>query len=159
MLGRREDRASGIMRRALEGFVSPIADFSHDRYSDLAVFEGNWLREQRITSMVIEHENDILEFQGTISDLLRSQAHQKVAVFYDETATVKKTEYQKKVADVFDYFNLQGFSEASSTEYLIVFGPMKLKDAGIGDWCAMHFTYGGRHSIEWLSFIPERKRG
>jgi hypothetical protein len=149
MLGNAGDRASGIVRQTLRECFQAGVEFSHERYADLAAFSGDWWAGRCLALLVVEHENNISEFRGTISDLLRYQARQKVAVFYEDAAS-KQADLQAQVREVFDYFDQEGFSELGDTEYLIVFGPIGSHEDGIGKWSAMHFTNRTRRSITWL---------
>jgi hypothetical protein len=153
MLGRGGDRRSGIVPQAIKkSWPDEVTDssLSFDRYMDVVAFVGNWWEGESVALLAVEIENNINEFAGTVSDLLRYQARHKVAVLYDAAARSKKTEFQDKALCVFDRFNRQGFSEAADTEYLLAFGPNELEGIDIGDWCAMWFTRADRSSITWL---------
>jgi hypothetical protein len=150
MLGSADTREAGLVRQALKDVLPLDPQFSHERYIDLAVFSGNWWGGRQIASIIMEHENNTLEFKGTISDLLRYQALQKIAIFYEDAGSRKK-ELENWVQDVFNHFQQQGFSESLNTEYLIVFGPpFDLGESGVGTWSAMHFTNATRDLIKWL---------
>ena len=62
---------------------------------------------------------------------------------------MRHEDFEKRARVVFDNFAERGFSEAASTEYLIVFGPNNLKNGG-GDWCAMWFTQATLDHPIWM---------
>lgn len=140
ILGTSGNRKSGIVSVAADTFLSQkgVREVSYDRYMDFAAFGGNWFAGTRIPLLAGEIENNIAEFKGTISDLIRYQARAKFAIFYDSSAPSRQEQIRKEIHEVFDCFRIEGFMEASTTEYLIVFGPSELEvGSGIGQWCAL----------------------
>ena len=152
MLGSGGKRRLGLVPQAIMSSWPDIDDslLSYDRYMDVVAFDGEWWEGKCVARLVVEIENDMREFKGTVSDLLRYQALLKVAVFFDSEAVLKKKQLQDQTMAVFNHFDQHGFCEAADTEYLLVFGPSELVSPGIGEWCAMRFTHGTTEDVSWL---------
>lgn len=154
MLGKSDDREKGIVRTAFHHFNSSDLtgfELSFERYVDFIASQGDWWTGKKVALMTCEVESDLAEFKGTLSDLIRYQARQKVAVFYDNGIQSRREQMEGDVRDVFDHFKRQGFSEADDTEYLVVFGPEEIANGAIGNWCAMWFRYGSSNFPVWLT--------
>lgn len=160
MLGTGNDR-NGILARVLQSFLGlekqdPFLELSYDRYLDFVAYKGNWFDGGRIALVTVEVENNLVEFKGTLSDLVRYQAHQKLGVFYDKemASHVRRNRIEGDILDVFNRFQGRGFVEAENTEYMLMFGPEQFDDgSGIGDWSAIRFTTGSLGSLSdcWCS--------
>ena len=82
MLGCGKDNRAGVVPKALSEFLCDSdVQLSYERYLDLIAFAGQWWEGRRIARAIAEVENNIAEFEGTLSDLLRYQAQQKIAYF------------------------------------------------------------------------------
>src|SRR5437773_1573570 len=91
--------------------------------------KGNWPTGKRIIFAAAETENNIGEFKGTLSDLLKVQARWKIAAFYESPDLEAR---QREIVQVYEYFKDSGFIEADGTQYLVMFGPPGIKpDRGI----------------------------
>lgn len=122
---------------------------------DFAAFAGDWWAGTRRAIVVGEIENNIAEFKGTISDLIRYQAQSKFAIFYDSSAASREEQIRKEIHKVFDSFRNQGLIEAGNAEYLIIFGPSQLEvGSGIGQWCALWFRNESEQSAIWIKSDP-----
>jgi hypothetical protein len=151
---------NGILTETLKSFLQLdkqdlTCELSYDRYMDFIAFKGNWFEGQRIALATVEIENNLNEFMGTFSDLVRYQSQHKLGVFYDAMASdnFHRNKIEEHVRNVLDNFQRQGFVEAEETEYLIVLGPAHLTEGvGIGEWSAVRFTprFHGSLSDCWL---------
>jgi hypothetical protein len=150
MLGCSANGRVGIVPEAIRQFLGQQVQPSYERYLDCIVYEGCWGKGECLTRLIVEVENETREFEGTLSDLLRYQARQKIGIFYDDDARSDQTHWEKRMRSAFDIFVNAGFRESGSTEYLIVFGPSELKAAGIGEWCGMLFANSSRNSPTWV---------
>ena len=113
-------------------------EHSYTRYGDIMVYESDWYSGKRTNLVVVEVENELDEFKGTISDLLRNQGRYKIGVFYQEDRDFESR--AAEIREIFGHFAGCGFREAADTRYLIVFGPTAISEAGgIGAWCALSF--------------------
>jgi hypothetical protein len=149
MLGTKAGRG-GLMKAAIIAFLKRkgkvAEEWSYHRYMYIIASEGDWWLGEKIALVIAEVENRIKEFRGTVSDLVRFQAHQKIAVFYEANLTAEKLQsYETQVREVLGYQFGKGFFEAEDTEYLIVFGPTNITE-GIGRWWATWFMRHGQQS-------------
>jgi hypothetical protein len=150
MLGSRINDRSGVVPVALGEFLGKVQP-SYERYLDCIVYEGEWWEGRCIAQLIAEVKNNFNEFKGTVSDLLRHQAHQKVAIFYEDSSKSERERLEESTRMVFGVFDQQGFYEAPSTEYLIVLGPRLLAGGdGIGDWRGMWFTKSTLDRPVWM---------
>lgn len=84
MLGMSSNRGAGVLPTALRTFLQlDGSSFEYERYVDISVSEGDWWAGTKVRLGIVEVENDIGEFKGTLSDLLGMQARWKIAVFYE----------------------------------------------------------------------------
>ena len=112
---------------------------SYDRFRDLILWLDDWFKGERITFLVAEAENNIAEFNGTVADLFAMQARGKIGIFYHQDPDLEN--YRKRGARLFQHFSEAGFAEAADTQYLFLFGPLRIfeeKDAG--KWKYLRFT-------------------
>ena len=54
---------------------------SYERFIDIGIREGNWWEGTMYWHHIVEIENDIAEFKGTLNDLFIIQSENKYAVF------------------------------------------------------------------------------
>ena len=151
MLGNGQTRKDGIIYKTLKKlYVRELnlhwdkaknikQDIAFERYADCIIykeFDGqwdDWWRGEAFNDLVIEVENNITEFIGTFSDLLRIQARKKAGIFYYDNKKDKQSfleERKKGLQQALSYFADKGFIESEGTEYLFVFLPESLKDVG-----------------------------
>jgi hypothetical protein len=119
------------------------------RYIDILYQKGAWYNGDATWEWIGEVENDMAEFRGTISDLLRFQARRKLGVFYYH----KQLEAENRAADiraVFGYFEAGRFCEDPRTRYEILVLPEKLPDAGLLDAeiLVFDFEHEGYEKVE-----------
>lgn len=122
-------------------FLGPDdATFGYERYVDVLVSGGDWYAGTMTYPGIVEVENEINEFKGTVSDLLKLQARWKIAIFYENPDLERR---EDEIRAVFANFEGSGFREADQTEYLLILGPPEVTpDSGIGTWRAIRFGAG-----------------
>jgi hypothetical protein len=153
ILGDGNTRRSGVIYTALREYLGDkFTEPGFERYIDVIVSDGNWWTGEQIHRIAIEVENNIDEFKGTLSDLLKHQALQKVGIFYQRGLPDRK-KYNKDIVNMFLYFYKCQFRECDETEYLIILGPDEIDKNSIGTWssCHMTFTTAVKGRIEWSS--------
>lgn len=143
MLGDGEDR-DRVLKAAIAAVLKP-KELQKDQWGfvphDLIAYDGDWWLGQRVALVIVEVENRIDQFKGHVSDLIRTQAHQKIAVFYEDDLTSKELQSREtEIRGVLAYHFGKGFCEARDTEYLVVFGPTTVTEEGIGVWRGIWFT-------------------
>ena len=129
MLGSGKSRKNSIMYKTLENYYGQNFDnnnCSFDRYADLIYSKQSyeyWYKGILFYDLIVEIENNINEYKGTISDLFRIQAKNKVAIFYYKTIDSIEQKYKNELPGIFKNIYNEGFSEFCETKYLIIFGP------------------------------------
>lgn len=151
MRGTLDDLSDGVLSRALHCLFehTPHKICKEERCYDLIVFDAvnpdtgkhdpnKWYSGKRIPLLVAEIEENLLEFKGTLSDLIAYQAPQKLALLYEYLGPGNLRRREQEIKDVVGYWQGRGLSESQTTECLVVLGPPLIRK-GIGEWHALWF--------------------
>jgi len=131
----------GLIPRAMERSCPQLTDsetteLSFQRYLDIGYQYGWWYQGRMHWEWIAEVENEPKEFQGTVCDLLRTQARRKLGVFYSDHVEGDCKQRSEHIAKVF-----QHFGEKPHTRYEILVLPNSLPEGGLLDAQVLLFDF------------------
>ena len=157
MVGGDESMVGKVIARLCQSEALPSqGERGFTRYIDAAYYSGEWVRGKKGAHLAVEVENEFAELSGTLRDLFQFQAQLKVGIFYADRPSEVEGQVRAALADVAASFQVDGFSESSTTEYLVVIAPEQCPET-CGDPTAQCSAMMFKGSTPPLSIAVDRR--